>query len=811
MKKETITTTGMHCASCSINIERRIKKLEGVQNANANYLTNKVNVEYDENKVGHADFKKVIEGLGYGIESGGSGSGKAILKITGMSSDHCVGIVSGAIKKLPGIKNYNVNLATEKATVEFDPTVVTVKQIIDSIKATGYGAEEAESADYEKDAREKEIIAFKKRVVYSAILTLPVLILALPEMLSVIAKLEYPALVTEYTTIVQFLLTTPVLYFNRDFFTSGFRSLLNRTPNMDSLVALGVGTAYVYSLVVSFGIIEGSVYYETAALLLTFIVLGKYLEAVAKGKTSEAIKRLIGLQPKTAIVVRNGKEVEIAIKDVVVGDVIIVKPGMKIPVDGVIVDGSSSIDESMITGESIPVHKNKGDAVIGATINKTGSFKFRATKIGKDTMLAQIIKLVEDAQGSKAPIQKLADLVAGYFVQVVIVLAILAFLFWYFIAGQSFIFALTIAVATLIIACPCAMGLATPTAVMLGTGKGAENGILFKNAESLEVLHKVNTIVFDKTGTITKGEAIVTDIIAFGIKENELLSMAASAENKSEHHVAAAIVKKVKEKNIKFVEPKSFNAVPGHGIVAVVGKDKIAIGNLALMKKQGIKINAEISEKLSALENQGKTVVMAANSKEIIGLIAIADTVKEDSAAAIRKLNEMGYETAMITGDNERTAAAIAKQVGISKVMANVLPENKANEVKKLQQQGKKVAFVGDGINDAPALVQADVGIAIGTGTDVAIESGGVVLVKSKLLDMVTAVDLSKYTLNKIKQNLFWAFAYNTIGIPIAMGILFPINGFLLNPVVAGAAMAFSSVSVVGNSLLMKKYKPQAR
>jgi Cu+-exporting ATPase len=483
---------------------------------------------------------------------------------------------------------------------------------------------------------------------------------------------------------------------------------------------------------------------------------------------------------------------------------------MKIPVDGVIVDGSSSIDESMITGESIPVHKNKGDTVIGATINKTGSFKFRATKIGKDTMLAQIIKLVEDAQGSKAPIQKLADLVAGYFVQVVIVLAILSFLFWYFIAGQPFIFALTIAVATLIIACPCAMGLATPTAVMIGTGKGAENGILFKDAESLEVLHKVNSIVFDKTGTITKGEAIVTDIVAFGIRENDFLSMAASAENKSEHHVATAIVKKAKEKNLKISEPKSFNAVPGHGIVATIGNDKIAIGNTALMKKQGIKISSDISEKLSSLENQGKTVVMAANAKQIIGIIAIADTVKEDSAAAIKQLNVLGYETVMITGDNERTAAAIAKQVGISKVMANVLPENKANEVKKLQQQGKKVAFVGDGINDAPALAQADVGVAIGAGTDVAIESGSVVLVKSKLLDMVTAVDLSKYTLNKIKQNLFWAFAYNTIGIPVAMGILYPVNGFLLSPVIAGAAMAFSSVSVVSNSLLMKGYKPKS-
>ncbi|MBS3058813.1 MAG: copper-translocating P-type ATPase, partial [Candidatus Diapherotrites archaeon] len=710
---------------------------------------------------------------------------------------------------LDGIKSSTVNLATEKATVQFDPSKVNVKQIIESIEASGYGAEEAESADYEKEARDREIAALKKRVAYSAILTFPVLVLALPEMLKGVVVLEYPEILTSNMALVQFLLTTPVMYINRDFFERGIKGLINRTPSMDSLVALGVGTAYVYSLFVSFQVIEGSIYYETAALLLTFIVLGKYLEAVAKGKTSEAIKHLIGLQPKTAIVIRNGKEAELPIKEVVVGDIIIVKPGMKIPVDGVVVEGDSSIDESMVTGESLPVHKRKGDTVIGATINKTGSLSFKAIKVGKDTMLAQIIKLVEDAQGSKAPIQKLADLVAGYFVQVVIVLALLAFVYWYFIAGQGFLFAFTIFVATLIIACPCAMGLATPTAVMLGTGKGAEHGILFKNAESLEILHKVNTIVLDKTGTITKGEAIVTDIVAFGITEKELLAAAASAESKSEHHLAAAIVKKAKEKSLKVAEPKTFNAVPGHGIVASVGRNLVAIGNSAMMKKEGVTINNEISEKVEHLENEGKTVVIASINKNVSGIIAIADTVKEDSAAAIKRLNDLGYETVMITGDNERTANAIAKQVGIKKVMAKVLPELKAEEVKKLQSSGKKVAFVGDGINDAPALAQADVGIAIGAGTDVAIESGGVVLVKSHLQDIAVAVDLSRYTLAKIKQNLFWAFAYNAIGIPVAMGILYGINGFLLSPVIAGAAMAFSSVSVVSNSLLMKGYRPR--
>ncbi|HIH08454.1 MAG TPA: copper-translocating P-type ATPase [Candidatus Diapherotrites archaeon] len=809
MKKETITTTGMHCASCSINIERRIGKLEGVKSVNANFANNKVTVEYDESKTGFQDFKKVIEGLGYGIEGPSASKTSIILKITGMSSQHCVNIVDNAIKKLDGIKSSTVNLATEKATVQFDPSKVNVKQIIESIEASGYGAEEAESADYEKEARDREIAALKKRVAYSAILTFPVLVLALPEMLKGVVVLEYPEILTSNMALVQFLLTTPVMYINRDFFERGIKGLINRTPSMDSLVALGVGTAYVYSLFVSFQVIEGSIYYETAALLLTFIVLGKYLEAVAKGKTSEAIKHLIGLQPKTAIVIRNGKEAELPIKEVVVGDIIIVKPGMKIPVDGVVVEGDSSIDESMVTGESLPVHKRKGDTVIGATINKTGSLSFKAIKVGKDTMLAQIIKLVEDAQGSKAPIQKLADLVAGYFVQVVIVLALLAFVYWYFIAGQGFLFAFTIFVATLIIACPCAMGLATPTAVMLGTGKGAEHGILFKNAESLEILHKVNTIVLDKTGTITKGEAIVTDIVAFGITEKELLAAAASAESKSEHHLAAAIVKKAKEKSLKVAEPKTFNAVPGHGIVASVGRNLVAIGNSAMMKKEGVTINNEISEKVEHLENEGKTVVIASINKNVSGIIAIADTVKEDSAAAIKRLNDLGYETVMITGDNERTANAIAKQVGIKKVMAKVLPELKAEEVKKLQSSGKKVAFVGDGINDAPALAQADVGIAIGAGTDVAIESGGVVLVKSHLQDIAVAVDLSRYTLAKIKQNLFWAFAYNAIGIPVAMGILYGINGFLLSPVIAGAAMAFSSVSVVSNSLLMKGYRPR--
>jgi Cu+-exporting ATPase len=749
MRKTTINITGMTCASCAVNIERTLRKTEGVLNATVNFATNKATVEYDETKTSIEVFRKRISDLGYGVSE------------------------------------------------SIEEAAQTTNLVESNI---------AEEPDREKIAREKEITELKNRVLLSALLTLPIIILSLPEMLKGIIVIEYPDFIMQKMAVLQFFLTTPVLYLNRDFFVRGFKGLVNNMPSMDSLVALGVGTAYVYSVLVGFGFIVGSLYYETAALLLTFIVLGKYLEAIAKGKTSKAIKRLIGLQPKTALVVRDGQEIEIPIKHVVVGDIVIVKPGQKVPVDGIVIEGDSSVDESMITGESIPVHKRKGDTVIGGTINKTGSFKFKATKVGSETMLAQIIKLVENAQGSKAPIQKLADVIAYYFVQGVIILAILSFVYWYFIAQQPLLFAITILISTLIIACPCAMGLATPTAVMIGTGKGAENGILIKNAESLEILHKVKTIVFDKTGTITKGEAVVTDIVPIKISEKELLEIAAAAENKSEHHIALAIVKKAREHAVKIVEPETFNAIPGYGVSASFNKHHIFVGNIALMEKERIEVPQEIIERMRELENQGKTPVIVAVNKNVVGLIAIADTIKESSRQAIEKLRKMGYETVMITGDNERTANAIAREVGIDMVMARVLPADKANEVKKLQER-TTVAFVGDGINDALALAQADVGIAIGAGTDVAIESADIVLVKSDLMDIVAAIDLSRYTFNKIKQNLFWAFAYNTIVIPIAMGALYPINGVLLNPVIAGAAMALSSVSVVCNSLLMMRYK----
>jgi len=814
--KKTFAIRGMHCVSCAMNIERRLKKMHGIKEAVVNFAANKATVEYDEDKISVGNIKEAVESLGYKAElpeeSPKKGTGKMYLHVIGMNSLHCANIVENALKKTEGVEHVELNFTLEKVVIDYDKEKTDFARIRKAIIDAGYDAKQLEleeEIDKEKLARESEIKELRHRLVWSAVLTVPVLTLALSEMLRDIVRIEYPEFIMTNMAILQFILATPVMYLNRDFFIRGFRGLINRMPGMDSLVALGVGAAFVYSTAVGFRLIEGSLYYETAALLLTFIVLGKYLEAVAKGKTSEAIKRLIGLQPKTALVIRGGKEIEIPIKEVVVGDVIVVRPGEKIPVDGVIIEGESSIDESMITGESLPVHKRKGDLVIGATINKMGAFKFRATKVGADTMLAQIIKLVEDAQGSKAPIQKLADIVAGYFVQGVIVLALLAFGYWYFIAGQTFLFAITVLVSTLIIACPCAMGLATPTAVVLGTGKGAENGILFKNAESLETLHKVNVIAFDKTGTVTKGEAAVTDILPFGIKENELLSLAASAEKNSEHHLAQAIVNAAKDRKIKVAESKAFNAIAGHGISAVVGKTKVLVGNTALMKKEKVKIEDEVATAMTDLEKKGKTVVMVAANRKIIGLIAIADTIKDYSKDAIEKLHKMGYETVLITGDNERTATEIAKQIGIKRVIAHVFPEDKANEVKRLQNEGKRVAFIGDGINDAPALAQADVGIAIGAGTDVAIESGGVVLVKSDLRDIITAIQLSKFTLNKIKQNLFWAFFYNAVGIPVAMGVLYPFTGFLLNPVIAGAAMAFSSVSVVSNSLLMRGFKPE--
>jgi Cu+-exporting ATPase len=580
---------------------------------------------------------------------------------------------------------------------------------------------------------------------------------------------------------------------------------------MDTLVSIGVGSAYLYSLYVTFAIWSGSpaygmgnLYYEVAGFLLTFILLGKYFEAVAKGRTSEAIKKLMGLQAKTAVVVRDGQEIEVKIDEVYVGDVVVVKPGGKVPVDGTVIEGHSSVDESMVSGESIPVEKQAGDKVIGATINKTGAFKFKAEKIGKDTFLAQVIRLVEEAQGSKAPVEELADKISAVFVPAVVVIGLASFIIW-MLVGQGFVFALTTFIAVLIIACPCALGLATPTAVMVGTGLGAEHGILIKNAEALQKAAQLKVIVFDKTGTLTKGEPEVTDLT-----NKDLLLYAAVAEKRSEHPLAEAIVKKAQAEGINVPDPESFNSISGKGVEAKLKGETILLGNRLLMREKGIAF-ADKENMLNELEAQGKTVMLVAKNNSLLGLIAVADTLKQYSKEAVAELHGMGREVVMITGDNKRTGEAIAKQVGIGRVLAEVLPQDKADNIKKLQAEGKKVAMVGDGINDAPALAQADIGIAIGTGTDVAIETGEIVLVKDDLRDVVTAIDLSNYSMLKIKQNLFWAFIYNSLGIPIAAGILYPFTGFLLNPIIAGAAMAFSSVSVVTNSLLMKRFKPRIK
>jgi len=729
---------------------------------------------------------------------------KTTILISGMHCASCAQIIEKSLNKTEGISTVNVNLATEKAMMDYDEKVITEDKIRKIIEDLGYKPfkEDGKTHDRENIERQKEIKQLKNLFLLSLILSIPIFVISMP--------LKWLNIILPYENIILLVLATPVQFFvGYKFYKGAYSALKNKSANMDTLIAIGTSAAYFYSLFVVFlpNVLGNHVYFESAAMIITFIMLGKWLEAVTKGKSSEAIKKLIGLQPKTAMVVRNGKEIEIPISQLVIGDIVIVKPGQKIPVDGIIVKGSSSVDESMITGESIPVEKKKGDTVIGATINKNGSFKFKATKIGKDTVLSQIIKLVEEAQGSKAPIQKLADKVSGIFVPTVILIAITAFVLWFFVFSQTFVFSLTVFVAVLIIACPCALGLATPTAIMVGTGKAAENGILIKNSEALENAHKITTIVFDKTGTLTKGEPVVTNVLPLNRFNNkEILKYAAIAEKKSEHPLADAIVNKAKEEKIKISDSDSFEAIPGKGIIAGYNRKEILFGNRNLMKKYNIKIHIH-EEKISNLENEGKTVMILALDNEIIGLIAVADTLKEYSKEAVKKLYKMGKEIIMITGDNERTAKGIAKQLGINSVLAEVLPEDKEKEVAKLQKQGKVVAMVGDGINDAPALAKANIGIALGAGTDIALETGQIVLVKNDLRDVVTSIDLSNYTIKKIKQNLFWAFFYNSIGIPVAAGILYPFTGFLLNPMIAGAAMAFSSVSVVSNSLLMKNYR----
>lgn len=715
------------------------------------------------------------------------------LNIEGMTCAACSSRVERVLSKQKNILDVNVNLAMNKGKIKYNDAEIRVEDIIKIIEKTGYKASEEvkeESVDKEKERRNKEINELKKLFIISAILSLPLfsaMFFHMAGMHTILSK-----------GYVQLLLATPVQFFiGYRFYKGAYHSLRGGGANMDVLVVMGTTSAYLYSL---YNVLIGKMeyYFEASAMIITLILLGKMLEAIAKGRTSEAIKKLIGLQAKTARVIRNNIEEDIPIEEVIVGDIIVVRPGEKIPVDGEIVEGSSSVDQSMLTGESIPVEKNIGDKVIGSTINKHGSFKFKATNIGKETVLSQIIKLVEDAQGSKAPVQRLADKVSGIFVPAVVIIALITFVSWYLVQGE-FSNALINAVAVLVIACPCALGLATPTAIMVGTGKGAENGILIKGGEHLERAHKLNAIVFDKTGTITKGKPEVTDIIAYNKVENEILRLAAISEKTSEHPLGEAIVNKAKENDIDIIDPSQFKAIPGHGIEAVIDNKKVLLGNRKLMVKNNIDI-LQIEETLIKLETEGKTSMLMAIDNKIEGIIAVADTVKDSSKEAISQLKNMGLDIYMITGDNKRTADAIAKNVGIENVIADVLPEDKAEKIEKIKLEGKTVGMVGDGINDAPALATADIGFAIGSGTDVAIEAADITLMKGDLTDVSNSIKLSRKTMKTIKQNLFWAFFYNTLGIPLAA------LGFL-NPMIAGAAMAFSSVSVVSNSLRLKRYK----
>lgn len=802
-KKHRIKITGMHCATCAATIEKALKKTKGVKSASVSFAAESASVEFDPKVVSENELESAVTSVGYGvIKEEGKGT-EVRLKVIGMDNPHCVSQVDAALSTLKGISKKEL-FVNERAIITFDASKINLEKIKKAIKSAGYEAVEEGFVDIEKEARERELRNWRNDFIIALVFTIPIVILSLPIYFTkYIALLPFSKTTLHYAL---FALTTPVqIYAARRFYRGAGVAIKARSANMDTLVATGTSAAYIYSALVTFlpQIFKGEVYYDVSGVIITLILLGKYLEALMKGKASEAIKKLMGLQPKKARVIRKGKEVEINADEVQVGDIVLIRPGEKVPVDGVVIEGHSSVDESMITGESIPVEKKKGDTLIGATINKHGMLKFRATKVGKETVLQQIIKLVEEAQASKAPIQRLADLVSSYFVPVVITIAVISFIVW-LIAGQPFVFALGTLIAVLIIACPCALGLATPTAIMVGTGKGAEKGILIKSGEALETAHKLTTIVLDKTGTLTKGQPSVTNIIAFkGFKENEILTFAAIAEKGSEHPLGEAIVNEAINRKIRIPDADSFTAVPGKGVKAKYKGKNILLGTRKLIGK----ISSDIESKLQELENQGKTAMLVSIDKNVVGIVAVADTLKENSKEAIERMKKMNLEIIMITGDNKRTANAIAKQLGIENVLAEVLPEDKEKEIKKLQKQGKTVAMVGDGINDAPALAQADIGIAIGAGTDVALETGSIVLIKNDLRDVVTSIDLSRFTIRKIKQNLFWAFFYNSAGIPIAAGVLYPFTGFLLNPIIAAAAMALSSISVLGNSLLMRLYK----
>lgn len=793
-KNLKVEITGMTCAACSSRIEKVLNKMDGV-NANVNLAMENATITLDDGQISEGDVIARIEKLGYGVRTE-----KIELDIFGMTCAACSARIEKVLNKMDGIHSATVNLAAETASVEVTKGLVTVEDITARIKRLGFDAAERVQEGEKKQHKEDEIKERKRKLLISIILSLPLLY-------SMVGHAPWDLNMPMPSFIMnpwfQMLLATPVqFYVGWQFYVGAYKSLRNKSANMDVLVALGTSAAYFYSLAEGIKTLinpayEPHLYFETSAVLITLILVGKLFEAMAKGRTTEAISKLLSLQAKEATVLRDGKEMSIPIEEVQVNDLVIVKPGEKIPVDGIVVDGSSSVDEAMITGESIPVSKRAGDTLIGATINKNGTLTMKATKVGKDTALAGIIKVVEEAQGSKAPIQRIADVISSYFVPVVVAIAILTFIVWITVITPGNIpRALETAIAVLVIACPCALGLATPTSIMVGTGRGAEHGILYKGGEHLEITHKVNAIVLDKTGTITKGKPVVTDYFA---ENEEILQYVVSAEKMSEHPLAEAIVEYGESQHIDFLTPTSFEAIPGHGILAMFGDTRVLVGTRRLMKKYNV-VYSNYEQQLMDYEEQGKTAMYISVNDELSAVIAVADTVKETAKQAIDQLKAANIEVYMLTGDNERTARTIANQVGISHVIAEVLPEEKADRVKQLQAQGKKVAMVGDGINDAPALAVADVGIAIGTGTDIAIEAADLTILGGELTLIPEAILLSKKTMQNIRQNFFWALGYNSLGIPIAaMG--------LLAPWIAGAAMAFSSVSVVTNSLRLKRVK----
>ncbi|PJC37823.1 copper-translocating P-type ATPase [Candidatus Peregrinibacteria bacterium CG_4_9_14_0_2_um_filter_41_14] len=832
-KQLQVKITGMHCTSCEQLITEAIKELKGVHNVVINYAKGIGQISYDADELKNTQaILKIIEKEGYHAEvTSDTGSpnqtdlivNKRIqLSLSGMHCASCASIIERSLHKVTGVKTANVNFASEKASIVFDETQGSAQSLIDAITKAGYSASliNDNDPDAERNKKAATIATYFRKFLFSLILSMPMLYFM---MLDFVGWLPGGNIFPPYMGIVSLVLTIPVqFYAGLGFYKGAWSSFKMKTFNMDSLIAIGTSTAFVYSFVNYFLYVFANnslialnggkindLYFETAAFLITFVLMGKWLEAKAKGKTSDAIKKLMGLQAKTARVIRNGITQDIDINEVVHGDIIMVRPGEKVPVDGNITKGSSSLDEAMVTGESIPVDKTVGDSVIGATINKTGTFEFEATRIGSETTLSQIIRLIEEAQGSKAPIQAFADRISAWFVPAVISIAILTFIIWFFVLQATLTFSLLAFVAVIVIACPCALGLATPTAIMVGTGKGAENGILIKGGEPLEAARSINVMLFDKTGTLTKGKPEVTDVVSVSTQfdEDDTLRIAASLEKLSEHSLAEAIYGYAEKEGVDLEEVTDFSAIPGHGVIGKIDDVQYFLGNRKLIAEYALLDNTKMERKITRLEDKGKTVMILASKTEIIGFIAVADTVKDTSKEAITKLKQMGIEIYMVTGDNTRTAKAIAEAVGITNILAEVLPEDKAAEVKKLQDSGKKVAMVGDGINDAPALAQADLGIAMGSGTDVAMETGSIVIIRNDLRDVVSAIELARETVKKIKQNMFFALFYNIIGIPVAAR-LFAGIGLVLKPELAGLAMALSSVSVVVNSLLLRYFRP---